>query len=60
MAWILKGYLYTVAGFDVYASWLAVAIIVAFIIMMINIMGAKTAAILQTVLPVSSAVPVFY
>lgn len=46
----LKGYLYTVAGFDVYASWLAVAIIVAFIIMMINIMGAKTAAILQTVL----------
>ena len=27
----LKGYLYTVAGFDVYASWLAVAIIVAFI-----------------------------
>ena len=46
----LKEYLYTVAGFDVYASWLAVAIIVAFIIMMINIMGAKTAAILQTVL----------
>lgn len=49
-AGFLKGYLYTVAGFDVYASWLAVAIIVAFIIMMINIMGAKTAAILQTVL----------
>lgn len=34
----LKGYLYTVAGFDVYASWLAVAIIVAFLIMLINIM----------------------
>lgn len=47
---IFKGYLYTVAGFDVYASWLAVAIIVAFLIMLINIMGAKTAAILQTVL----------
>lgn len=46
----LKGYMYTVAGFDVYASWLAVAIIVAFLIMMINIIGAKTAAILQTVL----------
>ena len=46
----LKGYLYTVAGFDVYASWLIVAIIVAFLIMMINIIGAKTAAILQTVL----------
>ena len=46
----LKGYLYTVAGFDIYASWLSVAIIIAFLIMMINIMGAKTAAVLQTVL----------
>ena len=26
----LKGYLYTVAGFDVYASWLIVAIVIAF------------------------------
>ncbi len=48
----LKGYLYTVAGFDIYASWLAVAIIVAFLIMVINILGAKTAAVLQTVLTV--------
>ena len=46
----LKGYLYTVAGFDIYASWLIVAILVAFFIMMINILGAKTAAVLQTVL----------
>lgn len=46
----LKGYLYTIAGFDVYASWLIVGIVVAFIIMLINIMGAKTAAILQTIL----------
>lgn len=50
MAGLLKGYLYTVAGFDIYASWLIVAIVVAFLIMMINIIGAKTAAILQTVL----------
>ena len=48
----LKGYLYTVAGFDIYASWLAVAVILAFAIMLINILGAKTAAILQTVLTV--------
>ena len=48
----LKGYLYTVAGFDIYASWLIVAIVVAFLIMVINIMGAKTAAILQTILTV--------
>ena len=46
----LKGYLYTVAGFDIYASWLIVAIVLAFIIMVINILGAKTAAILQTIL----------
>ena len=29
----LKGYLYTVAGFDIYASWLAVAMVVAVIIL---------------------------
>ena len=46
----LKGYLYTVAGFDIYASWLIVAIVLAFIIMVMNILGAKTAAILQTIL----------
>ena len=28
----LKGYLYTVAGFDIYASWLAVAMIVASVV----------------------------
>lgn len=48
----LKGYLYTVAGFDVYASWLAVAIIVAIFMTYINIRGVKTAAILQTILTV--------
>ena len=46
----LKGYMYTVAGFDIYASWLITAIVIAFLIMIINIIGAKTAAILQTVL----------
>lgn len=48
----LKGYMYTVAGFDIYASWVAVAIAVAVFITFINIRGAKTAAILQTVLTV--------
>ena len=33
----LKGYLYSVAGFDIYASWLAVAITLALIINFINI-----------------------
>lgn len=42
--------MYTVAGFDIYASWLITAIVIAFLIMLINVIGAKTAAILQTVL----------
>ena len=45
----LAGYLYTVAGFDIYASWLAVAILVSVFITAINIIGTKTAAILQTI-----------
>lgn len=48
----LKGYLYTVAGFDIYASWLAVAVLMSLFITYINIRGAKTAAILQTILTV--------
>ena len=48
----LKGYLYTVAGFDIYASWLAVAMVVALFITYINVRGAKTEAVLQTVLTV--------
>ena len=48
----LTGYLYTVAGFDIYASWLAVAILVSVFITAINIVGTKTAAILQTILTV--------
>lgn len=48
----LQGYLYTVAGFDIYASWLAVAMIMALLITYINIRGAKTAAVLQTILTV--------
>ena len=46
----LKGYLYTVKGFDIYASWLVVAIITAAIIVYINIKGTKKAAKLQNVL----------
>ncbi|MGN0275367.1 MAG: bifunctional amino acid transporter/iron-containing alcohol dehydrogenase [Chordicoccus sp.] len=49
----LVGYMYTVAGFKIYASWVAVAVVFAFIITLINIRGAKTAAILQTILTVT-------
>ena len=48
----LQGYLYSVAGFEIYASWLITAIVVSVFITWVNIRGVKTAAILQTVLTV--------
>ena len=42
----LKGYLYTVAGFDIYFTWLIVAIAFSILITYINIRGVKTAAVL--------------
>lgn len=52
----LKGYLYTVAGFDIYATWLVLAIVSAVGITWINIRGVKVAAILQKVLTIVIAV----
>lgn len=51
----LKGHMYTIAGFDIYASWVAVGVISSMIITAINYFGAKQAAILQTILTVSIA-----
>lgn len=48
----LKGYLYSVAGFDIYATWLALAVIIALLITIVNIKGIKAAAILQTFLTI--------
>jgi len=45
----LQGYMYTVAGFDIYASWVGVGVVTAILITGINILGAKTAAKLQTI-----------
>lgn len=46
----MKGYLYTVAGFDIYASWLIVAILFAVLITYVNIKGIKAAAVFQKIL----------
>jgi APA family basic amino acid/polyamine antiporter len=51
----LKGYLYTIAGFDVYLSWLVVAIIFSIMITFVNIRGVKAAAILQKILTITIA-----
>lgn len=48
----LQGYMYTIAGFDVYASWLIVAVFSALFITFINLKGVKTAAFVQTILTV--------
>lgn len=50
----LKGYMYTIAGFDIYASWVAVGVIASIIITAINCFGAK-AAKLQLVLTIGIA-----
>ncbi len=52
---IQRGYLYSVAGFDVYLSWVLIAVFMAAFIMFINIRGTKTAAIFQTILTVTIA-----
>ena len=48
----LQGYLYTVNGFAIYATWLVTAMVCAILITALNIVGTKTAANLQTVLTV--------
>jgi amino acid transporter len=48
----MKGYLYTVAGFDVYASWMITGIALSVLITAINYIGVKPAAVFNTVLTV--------
>lgn len=45
-----KGYLYTVSGFDIYATWLAVGVGTSLLVAAINYIGVKFAAVLQTIL----------
>lgn len=47
---IMKGYMYTVAGFDVYTSWVAIGSISALVLTLINIRGVGTVAKLQNLL----------
>ncbi len=47
-----KGYLWTVAGWDVYASWVAIGVIASIILTIANYIGVKTAAFLQALFTV--------
>lgn len=51
----LKGYMYTIAGYDIYASWALIGSISAIIITIVNYFGAKPAAFMQTVVTVMIA-----
>lgn len=47
-----QGYLYTVAGSDVYATGIAVASVFTIVIIVLNILGIKAASIFQTILTI--------
>ena len=47
---ILQGYMYTVAGFDVYATCVAIGVGFAVLLVILNIIGIKKAAIVQKIL----------
>ena len=51
----LRGYLYSVAGFDIYLTWLLLAVVSAIAITAINIRGIRVAAALQKVLTIAIA-----
>lgn len=52
---LLKGYMYTIAGFKVYASWVAIAVVTATFIMVLNLIGTKKAAVFQTIFTLAIA-----
>ncbi|MEG1931036.1 MAG: APC family permease, partial [Anaerovorax sp.] len=52
----LIGYLWTVAGFDVYVSWVMVGVIGGGILMFLNYRGAKASAIFQTAATIAMAI----
>ena len=47
---IARGYLYSVGGFDIYFTWLLIAIGMALLILFLNIIGMKKAARFQKIL----------
>lgn len=48
----VKGYMYNVAGFDIYFTWVLVGVVSSIAISIVNYLGIKTAAFLQGVLTV--------
>ncbi|WP_141631330.1 APC family permease [Mobilicoccus pelagius] len=46
---MLVGKMYSVAGYDVYTSWVAVGVVAAVVMTWLNVVGARPAAVFQTV-----------
>lgn len=46
----LVGYMYSIAGFDIYASWVATGVVFSILLVLLNILGIKKAAIFQKIL----------
>jgi len=46
------GFMWSIAGYDVYFSWMALGVIGAFIIMLLNMFGVKTAATFQFIVTI--------
>ena len=53
---ILQGYMYTISGFDIYATWVAIGAGFAVLLVILNIIGIKKAAIFQKILTAIIAV----
>lgn len=47
---MLRGYMYTIAGFKIYATWVAIGVGFAVILVILNIIGIKKAAVFQKIL----------
>lgn len=47
-----KGFMYSVEGFDVYATWVAVGVVSSIVLTIVNYLGIKPAAFMQTVFTV--------
>lgn len=46
---IMKGYMYSVEGFEIYGTWVAIGVISSIIITIVNYIGVKPAAFMQGV-----------
>jgi len=49
----LQGYMYTIAGYDVYATWVIIGILSSLVIACLNVFGMKVVATFQTFLTIA-------